>query len=231
MRTPHASSARRRGRRAARRRPPRWRGRLPARPAKPGAGPAEAAKGPFKTLTVCKQAAARYRTIQKAVNKAKAGDTSRSPTAPTARACRSTAPRSATSSSIGNPTNPAKVVLDGKGLKGAAAQNGVLVNGADEVTVSGFTATQLQGQRLLLRQRHRLHARPPARDARPASTASTPSTPWAARCATPRPPTNNDAGFYIGQTPAQTKPIRSIVTQRRRRAATCSAGRARTCAT
>ena len=70
---------------------------------------------------------------------------------------------------------------------------------------------QLQGQRLLRRQRHRLHDQPPDRDARPASTASTPSTPSAARSATPRPTTTTTRASTSGRRRRRTKPVRSIV--------------------
>ena len=42
---------------------------------------------------------------------------------------------------------------------------------------------------------------------------------------------NNDAGFYIGQTPAQVKPVRSIVRQHRVVGQPARLERARTCAT
>ena len=89
---------------------------------------------------------------------------SRSPTAPTTRASSVRGSGKRYVKIIGDVAHPEKVVLEGRGLKGAKAQNGILVNGANEVTIRGLTAHALQGQRLLRRQRRRLHARQPARD-------------------------------------------------------------------
>ena len=50
------------------------------------------------------------------------------------------ASRSATCKLIGNPKDPTKVLLDGTQGKKVPRQNGVRVNGADEVTINGFTA-------------------------------------------------------------------------------------------
>ncbi len=79
MRTPHSSPAGRPGRRACAA-APAVAADHPA-PGKPGAGQKKP-KGPFKTLRVCKKGC-RFKTIQAAVNKAKAGDTVRFGTAPT----------------------------------------------------------------------------------------------------------------------------------------------------
>ena len=52
---------------------------------------------------------------------------------------------------------PARSSSSCKGAKGAKAQNGVIINGADGVTVQGLVGPALQGQRLLRREPRRLH--------------------------------------------------------------------------
>ena len=95
----------------------------------------------------------------------------------------SAAPRSATSRSSATRRRRRKVVLEGKGP--SKRQNGVFVNGADEVTVArlrrrsnykanGFFFVNVVGYT----------AQRPGRRAHAACTASTPSTRRAARCAT-----------------------------------------------
>src|SRR6185295_1117384 len=46
---------------------------------------------------------------------------------------------------IGNTRHPEKVLLNGKRLKGGAAQNGFLVNGVNRVTIKGFKAKNYKG--------------------------------------------------------------------------------------
>jgi hypothetical protein len=112
---------------------------------------------------------------------------------------------------IGNARAPQKVVIDVKGLGGAAAQNAVLVNGANEVTVSGFTATHYKGNgffvtnangytlshlRAILGGVYGIYAFNTI-----GGTMRDSEAEW-----------NNDGGFYIGQTPPQDKPVRTLVT-------------------
>src|SRR3954467_14644964 len=107
---------------------------------------------------------------------------------------------------IGNRLDPSKVLLKARG----AMQNGVLVNAADEVTVDGFMAqgyksngfffTNLNSytmNHLIARQTgvYGLYAFNTIGGAMLNSEAYY----------------VNDGAFYIGQTPPQAKPIRSIV--------------------
>ena len=92
--------------------------------------------GKGKTLTVCKKQSCKFRTIQKAVNKAKKGDTVKVKNGKYKEAVRIKGAKKSYITLLGNPKKPAKVVLEGKGGK----QNGVFVDGADEVTVRGFKA-------------------------------------------------------------------------------------------
>ena len=146
---------RRRRRRAApsrpRRAPPTTR-----RPSNPSGGADASPRARSSTLKVCKSQEAKrcFPTIQTAVNAAKPATRSRSPTAPTARASRSSAPaKRYIKLDRQRRSDPTKVVLEGKGLKGAAAQNGVSDQRRRRGHGQGLHRPALQGQRLLRRQR------------------------------------------------------------------------------
>jgi hypothetical protein len=163
-------------------------------------------RGKGKTRTVCKQKRCKFKTIQAAVNKSKAGDTVRVKNGTYREAVAITGARKSYIKLIGNTRKPAKVVLEGGNRK----QNGVFVNGADEVTVRGFkarhysangfffvnvvgyTAQNLIAERTGVYGVYAFNSKGGTmRDSEAYYT--------------------SDAGFYIGQTPAQVKPIRSIV--------------------
>ena len=167
--------------------------------------PAPAGKG--RTLTVCKQASCRYRTIQKAVNRAEAGDTVKVKAGTYKESVRIAGASKRYLKLIGNPRKPAKVVLEGKGGK----QNGVFVDGADEVTVRGFKARNYAANGFFFVN----VVGYTARDLIAARTGVYGIYAFNSKGGTMRDSEAyyvNDAGFYIGQTPAQEKPIRSIVT-------------------
>lgn len=173
-------------------------------PAKPES--VKAPKGPFETHTVCRKGC-EHATVQAAVNDAGPGDTVRVKPGTYAErvAIRGAGKRHL--KLIGDPKNPAVVVLDGKRFP---AGSGVTINGAAEVEVNGFTArgysangffvVNATGYRLTnLIANHTgvygIYAFNSVGGEMSDSTAA-----W-----------NNDAGFYIGQTPPQRKPRRSIV--------------------
>ena len=111
---------------------------------------------------------------------------------------------------VGNVANPAKVVLEGKGLKGAKAQNGIQVDGADQVTLAGLTAQHYKANGFFLTnvvgyKATKLHAFLVGTYGVYAfnSVGGSITDSVAAW--------NNDSGFYIGQTPPQVKPVRTIV--------------------
>src|SRR5215207_6782087 len=163
--------------------------------------------GKGKTLTVCKKSSCKYRTIQKAVNKAKAGDTVKVKPGKYKEAVRVKGAKKSYLTLVGNPKNPAKVILEGKGGK----QNGVFVDGADEVTVRGFKAQNYGANGFFFVN----VVGYTARDLIAAKTGVYGIYAFNSKGGTMRDSEayyNNDAGFYIGQTPAQQKPIRSIVT-------------------
>jgi hypothetical protein len=176
-------------------------------PAKPTTQ--KAPKGPFHTLTVCKHGC-KYPTIQSAVSQARAGDTVKVKSGTYREALRITGPSKRYLKLIGNPKDPSKVVLDGSRGKGLPRQNGVWVNGANQVTVNGFTAKHYNGNGFYvvnvdgyefnhlvatLSGVYGVYAFNSLGGVMENSTATY----------------NSDSGFYIGQTPPQTKPKRSIV--------------------
>jgi hypothetical protein len=168
-------------------------------------------KGPSKTLRVCKAKSCKYHTINRAVRKARAGDTIRVADGTYREGVRINGPKKRYLTLIGNEQDPSKVVIDVKGLKGAAPQNALLINNADEVTVQGFTATHYKGngffvtnaQGYTFANLHAIHGGVYGIYAfnTIGGTIRDSTAAW-----------NNDGGFYIGQTPPQDKPVRTLVT-------------------
>jgi parallel beta-helix repeat protein len=164
-------------------------------------------KGPFKTHTVCKgKGKCDFTTIQKAVDKAKAGDTIRVRNGTYREAVRVNGSKKRYLKLVGNPKSPAKVLLKAKGNM----QNGIAVNDADGVTVDGFMArgykangfffTNLNGysmNHLIARQTgvYGLYA----------------FNTIGGEILNSEAYYVNDGAFYIGQTPPQTSPIRTMV--------------------
>jgi hypothetical protein len=164
-------------------------------------------KGPFKTHTVCKsKRKCDFTSIQKAVDKANAGDTIRVRNGVYREAVRINGPKKRYLKLIGNPKNPAKVLLRARGNM----QNAIAVNNADEVTVDGFMArgykangfffTNVNGytmNHLIARQTgvYGLYA----------------FNSIGGRILNSEAYYVNDGAFYIGQTPPQDKPKRTMV--------------------
>ncbi len=94
-------------------------------------------KGPHKTYTVCRQRGrCDFRKIQKAVNKARGGDTIRVRNGVYREAVKVNGQKKRYLKLVGNAKHPEKVLLRARGNM----QNGVFVNAANEVTVDGFMA-------------------------------------------------------------------------------------------
>ena len=162
-------------------------------------------KGPFHTYTVCKRGCD-FRKIQAAVDKAKAGDKVKIKSGTYREAVKVTGAKKAYLRIVGNPKNPRKVVLDGRD-KG---QNGIFVNGADEVTIDGVMARNYKGNGFFVTNAigytlNHLVAEKTGTYGLYAfnSKGGTMENSEAYYV--------NDGAFYIGQTPQQDKPIRSIV--------------------
>jgi hypothetical protein len=176
-------------------------------PGKPG-GFGKAPKGKHHTLRVGKHA--KYKKNQQAVNHAKAGDTIRIANGVYHEGVKITGRKKRYLKLIGNTRHPEKVVIDSRHVKGAGAQNGVIINGADAVTLRGLSARHYKGNGFFVINAtgykfDRLVAKfggvygIDAFNTRGGSITNS-TAAW-----------NNDGGFYIGQTPPQTKPIRTIV--------------------
>ena len=162
---------------------------------------------PYATHTVCKKKnRCDFRTIQKAVNAADAGDTIKVKPGVYKEAVSINGRKKRYLKLIGDPRKPARVVLEGNGKK----QNGIFVNDADEVTISGFKArhyrangfffTNLNGYTMnhLIAQQtgvYGLYAFNTIGGRMLNSEAY-----WV-----------NDGAFYIGQTPPQDKPKQTLV--------------------
>jgi hypothetical protein len=106
-------------------------------PSNPGGTGKSHGKG--RTLTVCKKGCT-YKSIQKAINAATGKDTIRVKKGKYREGVQIIGSRYDGLKLIGDPKHRDRVVLDGKGVKGGDAQNAVLINNADDVTVRGFHA-------------------------------------------------------------------------------------------
>lgn len=163
-------------------------------------------KGPHHTYTVCKKGRCDFRTIQKAVNRAKAGDTVRVRNGVYREAVKISGNKKRYLRLIGNARKPRKVLLRARGNM----QNGVLVSGADEVTVDGFMARGYKANgfffvnvngytmnHLVARQTgvYGLYA----------------FNTIGGRMLNSEAFYVNDGAFYIGQTPPQDKPVQTLV--------------------
>jgi hypothetical protein len=175
-------------------------------PAYPKSGTAKP-KGPFKTLKVCKGKKSCFPTIQSAINKAKPGDTVKVAHGTYKEGVKITGASKRYIKLIGDPKAPEKVVLEGKGIKAA---NGVQINNTINVTVNGFQAQHYKANgffavntkdytftnlKAYLVGVYGIYAFNSV-----GGTMTDSEAAW-----------NSDSGFYIGQTPPQAKPKRSIV--------------------
>jgi len=164
-------------------------------------------KGPFETHTVCrKKGRCDFRTIQRAVKAADAGDTIRVRKGVYKEAVRITGRKKRFLKLIGNPRKPAKVVLDGRGKK----QNGIFVNDADEVSVNGFKARRYRANGFFFTNvngytmNHLIADRTGVYGLFAFNTIG-------GRMINSEAYYVNDGAFYIGQTPPQDNPIQTMV--------------------
>jgi hypothetical protein len=165
-------------------------------PKDPGKGPKSTGKG--KTLTVSKKKGSKYTSIQKAIGAATGKDTIKVKAGTYKEGLQIVGSRYDGLKLVAS----GKVVLEGKGLKRGAAQNGVLVNNADAVTVKGFAARNYKANCFFVTN----------------AVGYTLTKLVAERCgvygiyafnskggemSSSEAYYNNDSGFYVGQTPIQ----------------------------
>ena len=164
-------------------------------------------KGPHTTFTVCKsKRRCDFTKIQKAVDKARAGDTIRVRDGVYREAVKILGPKKRYLRLVGNKAHPEKVLLRARG----SMQNGIWVNGANEVTVDGFMTrdyksngfffTNLTGYTM----NHLIARRTGVYGLYAFNTIG-------GRILNSEAYYANDGAFYIGQTPPQAKPVRTIV--------------------
>ena len=200
-------------------------------PDKPGT-PQPKPSGKGKTFKVCpkltkksKKAGCKYTVVQQAVDAAKAGDTVKIADGTYGEGVIVAGANKRYLKIVGNVKSPQKVMFDMKKIpkkvkykskvKGGNAyntqiQNAVAINSANEVTLNGLGARNFKGNGFFVVN----------------NTGYTFDHLWAQNVGTygiyafntiggtmknSEASYNNDAGFYIGQTPPQDKPIRTIV--------------------
>jgi parallel beta helix pectate lyase-like protein len=177
-------------------------------PKDPGKLPPRA-NGGEATLHVCKKPRC-FHSIQEAVNASRGGDTIKVANGTYKEGVQIRNRGRSGLRIIGNTRHPEKVLLNGKRLKGGAAQNGFLVNGVNRVTIKGFKAKNYKGNGFFIVNTtgytltkliaehtgvYGIYA---------FNTKGGTMTDSEAYYA-------NDGGFYIGQTPPQSKPKRTFV--------------------
>lgn len=174
-------------------------------PSNPGPLPTPRAGG-AKTLNVCLRPSCPYRTIQAAVNAARAGDRILVAPGIYRGGVKINGQGKARLKLIGDARRPNRVVIDARG-----GQNGVSINNADGVTVNGFAARNYRANGFLAANVDGyLLTNLVAQGAGVYglfafnSKGGTMSNSEAYN--------HNDAGFYVGQTPPQTRPKRTMIT-------------------
>jgi|SRR5215218_449323 len=176
----------------------------------PGSGSPKAGKGKHRTFVVCKKRHCRYKTIGSAVRKARGGDTIKVRNGTYRESVFISGSRYDGLKLIGNAKHPRKAKIDGKRLRGAKAQNGVLINNADRVKVRGFYARNFKANGFFVVNvtGYTLTNLVAGHTGVYGIYAFNSKGGKMSRSEAFH---NNDAGFYIGQTPPQAKPRRSIV--------------------
>jgi hypothetical protein len=163
-------------------------------------------KGPFKTHTVCRSGKCDFRTIQKAVDKAKAGDKIKVRKGVYKEQVTIAGKAKRYLRIVGDAKKPKRVVLEGSGKK----QNGFFVNGADQVTIDGFMTRNYKANGFFVvnvvgyKLTHLVAAKSGVYGLYAFNSKGGEMSHSEAYY-------HSDAGFYIGQTPQQTKPVRSVV--------------------
>lgn len=172
--------------------------------------PSSKPKGPFRTLTVCTKGC-KYTTIQRAVNASRAGDTIRVRAGIYRERVVVKGAKKRFLKIIGDPRKPRRVVLSGLRSKPLTVpSNGIVVNGADGVLINGITAqdygsngifaVNVNGYTItnVVAKRCGVYGIYAFNSVGGSITNATAA--W-----------NSDSGFYVGQTPPQVKPKRTLI--------------------
>jgi hypothetical protein len=174
-------------------------GKLPPRP-----------NGQEATLHVCKNDPSCFHKIQQAVNASVGGDTIKVANGKYKEGVQIANKGRRGLRIIGNKKKPGKVLLNGKGLKGAKAQNAFFVNDVDDVTIRGFKAKNYKANGFFLAHvkgylLKNLIAQHTGRYGMYAFNSK------GGTMAKSEAYEESDSGFYVGQTPPQTKPKRTFL--------------------
>jgi hypothetical protein len=167
-------------------------------------------RGPFETHTVCKRAKrCDFTSIQRAIDAADAGDTIRIRPGTYREGVAIDGRRKSYLKLIGSPRSPGRVVLEGRRARGSN-QNGVRIEDADEVTVNGITAKNFRANGFFVvnavdYKLTNLHA------SRTGTYGIYAFNSKGGEMSNSEASYVNDGAFYIGQTPPQTRPMRTIV--------------------
>ena len=173
----------------------------------PGKGPKNPRPG--GTLKVCKKGC-QFKKIQQAIDRAGKGTTIRVGEGVYKEGLKIQSSRKDRIRLIGDPRRPAEVILEGRGVRGSAGQNGVLINNADNVQINGFKARNFKGNGFFVvnANGYKLTNLIAEKDGvygiyafnSKGGTISKSEAYY-----------HNDAGFYVGQTPPQTRPKRTTL--------------------
>src|SRR3954464_15594049 len=179
-------------------------------PAQNPPGVQKAPKGPHQKVQVGK--GKKYKTIRAAVKAAKAGDTIRVAHGTYKGQVEVAGAAKRYIQILGDTKHPEKVLVELKGQHGKNAQNGFYVHDADQVHIAGFQAQHYKANGFFA-----LNVKGYKFDHDIAKWGGTYGiyafNSYGGVISDSVGAWNNDSGFYIGQTPKQTKPTRSIATR------------------
>jgi hypothetical protein len=174
-------------------------------PAPSNPGTSNPRTGKAATLRVCKQRTCRYRSIQSAVNAARSGDRILVANGTYKEGVKVNGPRKDGLRLTGNPAKPTRVLINSRGK-----QNGIIVNNADGVKIDGFATKGYLGNGFFFVNVNGYVVNHVVAQGTGAYGVYAFNS-YGGTIKNSEAYYNNDSGFYIGQTPPQTKPKRSIV--------------------
>lgn len=196
---------------------------VPAAPALAGryAPPSDPGKtvtrpgGKQLTLRVCpkrgRQPKRCYETIQAAVNAAAPGETIRVPDGTYREAVKVLGKAKRGIRLIGNRRRPAKVLVDVQRLPSSRKQNAILINGANGVEVNGFKVLNYAGNGVFALNVDGYKLTNLVAGGPVGAYGLYAFNSKGGEISSSEAYYNSDSGFYIGQTPPQSKPKRSTV--------------------